>query len=73
MYIQVKVKTKAKKKELIKVDEETYKISVVEAPEKNKANFAIIDLLAEYFGISKSQVKIVSGQSSPIKLINIEI
>lgn len=48
------------------------KIYVTAPPEKGKANRMVIDLVAKWFKVSKSNVKIVSGKSSKLKTIKIE-
>ncbi len=45
------------------------KIKVIAPPEKGKANEAVIDLLAEALGVSTDDIEVVSGQSSPSKVI----
>ena len=40
------------------------KVSVTQAPEKGKANAAIIEVLADELGLKRSQVSLVSGESS---------
>lgn len=40
------------------------KISVTQAPEKGKANQAIIAVLAEALGISRGAIEIVAGETS---------
>ena len=47
------------------------KVSITQAPEKGKANKAIIKFLAAELGISKSQLQIVQGDTSSHKLIAI--
>jgi uncharacterized protein (TIGR00251 family) len=47
------------------------KIKVTAPPEKGKANEAVIELLAETFGIAADNIEVVSGHSSPSKLIAI--
>lgn len=42
-------------------------VSVTQAPEKGKANKAIIALLAESLGLRKSQFELVTGEASPQK------
>ena len=42
-------------------------VSVTQAPEKGKANKAIIGLLAESLGLRKSQIELVSGETGPRK------
>ena len=83
MRVIVKVKTRAKEEKIerigqpsmdfdsIKNEMVVYKISVKEAPVQGKANEAIIRVLAEYFEISKSKVKLVSGQTSKQKFFEI--
>ena len=43
------------------------KIAVSQAPEKGKANTAIVKILAQIFDLSRSQIELVSGQSSSHK------
>ncbi len=43
------------------------KVSVTQAPEKGKANKAIIGLLAKELGLKKSQVLLLSGDTSSRK------
>ena len=42
------------------------------APEKGKANGAVIDLLSDYFKIPKSKIKILKGDTSRDKIIGID-
>ncbi len=42
-------------------------VSVTQAPEKGKANKAIIAVLAEKLGLRKSQIELVAGETSPQK------
>lgn len=48
------------------------KIKLSAAPEKGKANEALIDFLAEKLGIKKKFIKVVSGQTSKTKKIAAE-
>jgi uncharacterized protein (TIGR00251 family) len=50
----------------------TWKVKVAAVPEKGKANRALCEFLAERFGVAKSRVRIVAGETSPIKRILIE-
>lgn len=47
------------------------RVRTTSAAADNKANFAVIDLLAEHFGVSKSQISIIRGHTSRKKLIEI--
>jgi uncharacterized protein len=48
---------------------ESLKIKVMAPSEKGKANAAVIDLLASKLGIEKGLIEVVSGQSSPSKVL----
>lgn len=45
------------------------RVAVTQAPEKGKANAAILKLLAKTLGVSKSQLEIVSGDTHRRKTI----
>ena len=48
------------------------KIAVAAAPERGKANNALIGFLAKHLGVRKGDVTVVAGHSSPVKTIRIE-
>jgi uncharacterized protein (TIGR00251 family) len=47
------------------------KIKVMAPPEKGKANEAVVELLSMTLGISSDDIEVVSGHSSPSKIIAI--
>jgi uncharacterized protein (TIGR00251 family) len=47
------------------------KIKVSAAPEKGKANKCLLDFLAKQLGVKKNAIKIVSGNSNPVKGIQV--
>jgi uncharacterized protein (TIGR00251 family) len=47
------------------------KINVTAPPEKGKANDAVVELLAAALGIATDDISVVSGHSSPTKLVAI--
>ncbi len=49
-----------------------YKIWLHAKPIEGEANKKVIQLLAEYFDVSKSQVTLVSGQKSRTKVFEIK-
>jgi uncharacterized protein (TIGR00251 family) len=69
--ISVQVKTQARKENIVKISQQEYQISVQAAPVAGKANQALVDLLAKYFSVPKSSVKLLHGQSSRRKLFEI--
>jgi uncharacterized protein (TIGR00251 family) len=48
------------------------KIKVMAPPEKGRANEAVVELLSMKLGISTDDIEVVSGHSSPSKVIAIE-
>lgn len=47
------------------------KVKVAAAPEKGKANQALIEFLAKKLNLKKKDIKIISGQTNPVKTIQI--
>ncbi len=45
------------------------KIKVTAPPEKGKANEAVIEILADRLGVGTDDIKVVSGHSSPSKVV----
>lgn len=71
MYIKIKVVPRAKKSEIIKLDKDYFKIKVLSPPIKNKANKEMIRLLADYCNVNKSAIKIIKGEHSREKLVEV--
>jgi len=71
MKIFVQVKPRAKKEKVIKISDTNFKVWVKELPEKGRANHAVMKALAGYFGISQSNIQIISGSTSKLKIIEI--
>ncbi len=69
--IAVTVKPNAKKAEVTKLSDAEYRVAVRPPAQDGKANEAVIDLLADYFGIAKSALKIIRGHSSRHKLLEV--
>jgi uncharacterized protein (TIGR00251 family) len=48
------------------------KIKVTAPPEKGRANEAVVKLLATKLGISTDDIEVISGHSSPSKVVTIK-
>jgi uncharacterized protein (TIGR00251 family) len=73
MDIRIKVVPKSSKTELAGIlPDGTWKIKVAAAPEKGKANRALVEFLAEHLGVAKSRIRIVSGETSQLKRIQVD-
>ena len=70
MKIQVKVKHDSKTQE-VSQEGNFFLVKVKEPPKKGRANQAVIQLIAQHFGVSQSQVKILSGFKSRNKIIEV--
>lgn len=71
--IKFKIISKANKTEFSGLmDDNTVKLAVDEVAQKGKANNEIYSFLSKEFGVGKQNIKIISGQSSRLKLISIQ-
>ena len=50
----------------------TWKVKIAAAPEKGKANRELCSFLADHFGVPRSRVRIVSGETSHLKRVRID-
>lgn len=70
--IQIKVKPNSRESLLEPQADGTWLARVKAPPVDGKANAAVIELIAEHFGVRKAQVTIKSGASGRLKLVQIE-
>ena len=73
MIINVKVKTNSKKNEITKTLDDSYIIKTTAIPENGKANQSVIDILSKYFKIGKNKIKILKGETSHNKIVQLEL
>ena len=71
MTIEVKVKPGSKKEEVVSAGEALFRVSVKERAVEGKANEAVRYALAEYFKVSRSKVRFLSGLKSKTKKFEI--
>ncbi|HPN96626.1 MAG TPA: DUF167 domain-containing protein [Candidatus Moranbacteria bacterium] len=71
MRIYVKVIPRSSRNEIIKISEGEYRVKLTAPPVEGKANKALIEILAGYFNVSKSNVEIVGGKSAKTKIVDI--
>ena len=72
MLITIKVKTNARKNEVIKVDDRNFDVKTTITPEDGKANASVVEQLAKYFRVAKRKVSIVNGRTAHVKVVEIE-
>lgn len=72
MTIEVKVKSGAKGALGVEKMGEVYVVRLKEKAHDGEANEALVRVLAEYFGVAKSRIRIVSGSKSHQKRVEID-
>ena len=70
MRVSIKVMPKSSREEVVEGDD-GIKVYVKAAPDKGKANKAVIELVAEHYGVKRSAVTIVSGETGRHKIVEI--
>ena len=70
---QVKVKPNSKQQKIEESPDGSLTVHLKSPPVEGKANLELIQLLAQKFDVSKSQVTIKSGLSSKFKLVEINL
>jgi len=70
--LRVKVIPKSSRNEILgPMADGTLKVRIAAAPEKGRANAELCAFLARHYGVPRSAVTILSGQTSPRKLVRI--
>lgn len=72
MNIEIKVITKAKKKEIAR-EGAGLKVKLISPPRDGKANEELFGLLADFFHIRKSDVKIMKGEKDKRKVVSVPV
>lgn len=76
MIITVKVKLRSKLSKMEKIEdlfagENQYKVWVKSPPVDGKANEEVVQIVSDYFNHRKGLIKIIKGQSSTLKVIEL--
>jgi uncharacterized protein (TIGR00251 family) len=72
MRLHIKVKPNARKDEVLKGPDGTIMVRIKAAPVEGKANKYLTAFLAEYFGLSRSRVTLLRGETNSYKTLEIE-
>ena len=72
MILDLYVQPGAKRSEFVGRHGERIKLRLAAAPVEGRANAALIEFLAEYFGVPRRNVRILSGLKSRSKRVAIE-
>lgn len=68
--VSVRVFPNAKKQKVIN-ESNVLKVYVRAPASDGKANKVVIDILADYFSVKKSSVRIIRGEKSRIKIVSV--
>lgn len=71
MKFNVHVNPGSKKPGIEKIDKITYRVKVDAPPEKGEANHRLIEMLSGYFKVPKSNVRILAGEKSKVKIVEV--
>ena len=71
MRISVLVKTRSRKTEVRQLGENRFVVRVTAPPVDGKANEKVIEALAAYFGRPKRCIRILTGETSRDKIVEI--
>jgi uncharacterized protein (TIGR00251 family) len=72
MRLHVRVQPRAGKTEVVGFKDGVLHLHVTEAPEKGRANSAVIDLLSHALRIPKSAIRVVRGETARAKVLDID-
>ena len=70
--LQVKVKPNARASVLVAQRDGTWLAQVAAPPVEGQANEALVALVAKHFGVRRAQVRIKSGASGRMKLVQVD-
>jgi len=69
--LTVRVQPKSSRQELVRISETELKARLFSAPEKGKANSELLKLLSENLKVPLSRLRLIKGETSRIKIIEI--
>jgi hypothetical protein len=72
MFLKVKVTPNSKKDEIVKRKDDEFEVRVKEKAEEGRANRAVIKVLANYFKIDESKIKLIKGFKERNKIFEIK-
>jgi len=71
MLIKVKVFPCAREEEIVVKSQDSFEVRIKEKPQMGQANKGVIRVLAGYFKVPESKIKIVKGFREPSKILEI--
>lgn len=72
MILEVKITPNSSKNEILRWEGNRLVIKIRGVPEKGKVNENLMEFLSKTLKVSKSQIKIIAGQTSRLKKLSIQ-
>jgi len=72
MRLSVKVVPRSSRDRVVGWMGDTLKVCVTAAPERGKANAAVVGVLSDALGVPRAAVRIVAGETSPRKTVEVD-
>jgi uncharacterized protein len=69
--LSIRVIPRAKRNAVTKMENGSLKVHVTAPPEDGRANEAVVETIAEWLGVKRRQVSIMSGATSRTKVVRI--
>ncbi len=69
--LAVRVTPRAKRNAVTKMEDGSIKVYVTAPPEDGRANEAVVETIAEWLGVKRRQVAIVTGATSRNKIVRL--
>ena len=69
--LAVRVNPRAKRNAVTKTADGSIKVYVTAPPEDGRANEAVVETIAEWLGVKRRQVEIISGATSRNKVVRV--
>jgi|GEM_PF-1587756 len=73
IYVTVRVHPRARKQEVEEINSGELRLRVKSLPSKGEANKEVVEVLASYFRLPVSRIKIIRGQRARLKLVSLEV
>jgi uncharacterized protein len=70
--LSVRVHPNARRSDFIGLMGDSYKLNIAAPPTDGRANEACVDFLAKFFGVRRTAVRLVTGQSSRTKIFEFD-
>ena len=71
--INVKVITRSSKRIIEKLEDGSYRVHLTKPPEGGKANRELLESMSRHLGVSKSSVRIVRGERTRDKVLEVNV